>query len=45
MSVVLVIFLLFLQLRISFQFYKKELKTHGKEEIREGGGTYSLFPQ
>ena len=31
MSVVLVIFL---QLRISFQFYKKELKTHGKEEIR-----------
>ena len=28
MSVVLVIFLLFLQLRISFQFYKKELKTH-----------------
>ena len=26
MSVVLVIFLLFLQLRISFQFYKKELK-------------------
>ena len=34
MSVVPVIFLLFLQLRISFQFYKKELKTHGKEEIR-----------
>ena len=34
MSVVLVIFLLFLQLRISFQFYKKELKTHGKEEIK-----------
>lgn len=33
MSVVLVIFII-LQLRISFQFYKKELKTHGKEEIR-----------
>ena len=34
MSVVLVIFLLFLQLRISFQFYKKQISTHGKEETR-----------